>query len=34
MERRSFVKGAGMAGILGAGIAPAVHAQQAIRWRL
>ena len=34
MERRSFVKGAGMAGILGAGIAPAVHAQQAVRWRL
>ena len=34
MERRSFVKGAGMAGILGAGVAPAVHAQQAVRWRL
>jgi TRAP-type mannitol/chloroaromatic compound transport system substrate-binding protein len=34
MERRSFVKNAGMAGILAAGVAPAVHAQQAIRWRL
>jgi TRAP-type mannitol/chloroaromatic compound transport system substrate-binding protein len=34
MERRSFVKGAGMAGILATGVAPAVHAQQAVRWRL
>jgi TRAP-type mannitol/chloroaromatic compound transport system substrate-binding protein len=35
MERRSFVKHAGMAGIISAGVAPAiVHAQQAIRWRL
>jgi TRAP-type mannitol/chloroaromatic compound transport system substrate-binding protein len=34
MERRLFVGGAGMAGILAAGAAPAVHAQAAIRWRL
>jgi TRAP-type mannitol/chloroaromatic compound transport system substrate-binding protein len=34
MERRSFVRGAGMAGVLAAGVAPAVHAQAAIRWRL
>ncbi len=35
MERRSFVHGAGLAGVLAAGVAPAiVHAQQAIRWRL
>ncbi|MFC3146024.1 TRAP transporter substrate-binding protein [Piscinibacterium candidicorallinum] len=34
MERRSFVKGAGIAGVLAAGVAPAVHAQQNIRWRL
>jgi TRAP-type mannitol/chloroaromatic compound transport system substrate-binding protein len=34
MERRSFVHGAGIAGVLAAGIAPAVHAQAAIRWRL
>ena len=34
MERRSFVKHAGVAGILAAGTAPAVHAQQAIRWRI
>ena len=35
MERRSFVHGAGLAGVLAAGFAPAVvHAQQAIRWRL
>ena len=35
MERRSFIHGAGMAGILAAGSAPAiVHAQAAIRWRL
>ena len=30
MERRKFVQGAGMAGILAAGVAPAVHAQQTI----
>ena len=35
MERRNFVRGAGMAGILAAGAAPAiVHAQANIRWRL
>jgi TRAP-type mannitol/chloroaromatic compound transport system substrate-binding protein len=35
MERRSFVKHAGMGGILAAGVAPAVvQAQQAVRWRL
>ena len=34
MDRRSLIKNAGMAGILAAGIAPAVHAQTAIRWRL
>jgi len=35
MERRSFVRGAGIAGVLAAGAAPAiVHAQANIRWRL
>lgn len=34
MERRSFVKHAGVAGILAAGTAPAVQAQQSIRWRI
>lgn len=34
MERRSFVRGAGLAGVLAAGAAPAVHAQATIRWRL
>jgi TRAP-type mannitol/chloroaromatic compound transport system substrate-binding protein len=35
MERRKFIQNAGIAGILAAGAAPAVHAQQAnIRWRL
>ena len=35
MERRKFITaGAGIAGILAAGVAPAVHAQAAIRWRL
>jgi len=34
MERRSFVRGAGLAGVLAAGAAPAVHAQASIRWRL
>lgn len=35
MERRSFVKGAGIAGVLAAGTAPAmVHAQANVRWRL
>jgi len=35
MERRSFVQGAGLAGVIAAGVAPAVvHAQANIRWRL
>ncbi len=34
MERRKLIQGAGLAGILAAGAAPAVHAQAAIRWRL
>ncbi len=34
MDRRSIIKQAGIAGVLAAGIAPAVHAQAAVRWRL
>lgn len=34
MDRRSIIKTAGLAGVLAAGVAPAVHAQQAVRWRL
>ena len=35
MERRHFVRSAGMAGVLAAGAAPAiVHAQATLRWRL
>ncbi|MCM5680278.1 TRAP transporter substrate-binding protein [Schlegelella sp. S2-27] len=35
MERRSFVRSAGIAGVLAAGAAPAVvHAQANVRWRL
>ena len=35
MERRSFIHGAGIAGVLAAGAAPAiVHAQATLRWRL
>ncbi|MCA6217653.1 TRAP transporter substrate-binding protein DctP [Ideonella sp. B7] len=35
MERRSFVRSAGLAGVLAAGAAPAiVHAQAAVRWRI
>jgi TRAP-type mannitol/chloroaromatic compound transport system substrate-binding protein len=34
MDRRSIIKHAGIAGVLVAGAAPAVHAQAAIRWRL
>jgi TRAP-type mannitol/chloroaromatic compound transport system substrate-binding protein len=34
MERRSFIRNAGLAGVLAAGVAPAVHAQAAIRWRI
>jgi TRAP-type mannitol/chloroaromatic compound transport system substrate-binding protein len=34
MDRRSVIKNTGLAGILAAGVAPAVHAQAALRWRL
>ena len=34
MDRRSALKNAGIAGVLAAGMAPAVHAQESIRWRL
>ena len=35
MERRSFIRKAGLAGVLAAGTAPAiVNAQANIRWRL
>ncbi|MCE3270458.1 MAG: dicarboxylate transporter-DctP subunit [Ramlibacter sp.] len=34
MDRRSLIKRAGIAGVLATGIAPAVHAQPAVRWRL
>ena len=34
MDRRSILQNAGIAGVLAAGVAPAVHAQAAIRWRL
>ena len=34
MDRRSLIRQAGIAGVLAAGVAPAVHAQAAIRWRL
>jgi TRAP-type mannitol/chloroaromatic compound transport system substrate-binding protein len=34
MDRRSLIKHAGIAGVLAAGVAPAVQAQAAIRWRL
>ena len=34
MDRRSLIKNAGIAGVLVAGVAPAVHAQAAVRWRL
>jgi TRAP-type mannitol/chloroaromatic compound transport system substrate-binding protein len=34
MDRRSLIKHAGIAGVLAAGAAPAVHAQAALRWRL
>ena len=34
MDRRSVIKHAGIAGVLATGIAPAVHAQAAIRWRI
>ncbi|CDS54468.1 TRAP transporter solute receptor, unknown substrate 6 [Polaromonas sp. CG9_12] len=34
MDRRSLIKNAGIAGVLAAGVAPAVHAQANVRWRL
>ena len=34
MDRRSLMKNAGIAGVLAAGVAPAVHAQAAVRWRM
>jgi len=34
MDRRSILKHAGVAGVLAAGVAPAVHAQAAVRWRM
>ena len=34
MDRRSLIKNAGIAGVLATGVAPAVHAQAAVRWRL
>jgi len=34
MDRRSLIKNTGIAGVLAAGIAPAVHAQEVIRWRI
>ena len=34
MDRRSLIKHAGIAGVLAAGVAPAVHAQAAVRWRM
>jgi TRAP-type mannitol/chloroaromatic compound transport system substrate-binding protein len=34
MDRRSLIRNAGIAGVLASGIAPAVHAQAAVRWRL
>ncbi len=34
LDRRSLFKHTGMAGVLATGVAPAVHAQTVIRWRL
>jgi TRAP-type mannitol/chloroaromatic compound transport system substrate-binding protein len=34
MQRRKFLQQAGLGGILATGVAPAVHAQTHIRWRL
>ncbi|MFZ4743927.1 MAG: TRAP transporter substrate-binding protein [Limnohabitans sp.] len=34
MDRRSLIKNTGIAGILAAGVAPAVHAQATLRWRI
>ncbi|MBC7610049.1 MAG: TRAP transporter substrate-binding protein DctP [Polaromonas sp.] len=34
MNRRSLIRHAGIAGVLASAVAPAVHAQAAVRWRL
>ncbi len=34
MDRRSAIKNAGILGVLASGVAPAVHAQAAMRWRI
>ena len=34
MDRRSLIRRTGIAGVLAAGVAPAVHAQATVRWRL
>ena len=34
MDRRSLIKNAGITGVLAAGVAPAVHAQATVRWRM
>ncbi|MDB5966629.1 MAG: Twin-arginine translocation pathway signal [Polaromonas sp.] len=34
MDRRSLIKHAGIAGVLSAGVAPAVQAQASVRWRV
>lgn len=34
MDRRKLIQHAGMAGVLAAGAAPAIHAQPVLRWRL
>lgn len=34
MDRRSAIRHAGIAGVLATGLAPAVHAQATVRWRL
>jgi len=34
VDRRSLITRTGLAGIIAAGVAPAVHAQSAVRWRL
>jgi TRAP-type mannitol/chloroaromatic compound transport system substrate-binding protein len=34
MDRRSIMKNAGLAGVLAAGMAPSVHAQSTLRWRI
>ena len=34
MQRRKMLQHTGLAGILAAGVTPAVHAQASVRWRL